>query len=139
MKVFVTSALPYVNAVAHLGNIIGSTLSGDVVTRFQKMMGNDVIYLCGTDNFGSASTIKAKQLGIGCKELCEMNNKQHKEIYDWFNINFDFWGRLLVDQNLIFLDILYIHYNYNKFINYLSFIFIFSHSIHLSYKYIHYL
>lgn len=93
MKVFITSALPYVNNVPHLGNIIGSTLSGDIYARYLRTLGKEVIYLCGTDEYGSTTTIRAMQEKIGCKELCEKYNELHKEIYDWFNISFDVWGK----------------------------------------------
>jgi methionyl-tRNA synthetase len=92
-RILITSALPYVNNFPHLGNIIGSTLSGDVYSRFNKMIGNDVLYLCGTDEYGSASSMKAKELDISCEELCTKFHKLHKEVYDWFNIDFDVWGR----------------------------------------------
>lgn len=92
-KIFITSALPYVNAVPHLGNIIGSTLSGDIISRFHRLIGNDVFYLCGSDDYGTASAIKAMQLKVSCEELCSKNNQMHKEVYDWFNIKFDVWGK----------------------------------------------
>jgi len=91
-KVLITSALPYVNNVPHLGNIIGSTLSADVYARFRRFMGDDVLYLCGTDNYGTTTEIKAKQLSITCQEVCDQFNKLHKDVYDWFNIKFDVWG-----------------------------------------------
>jgi methionyl-tRNA synthetase len=91
---WVTSALPYVNNVPHLGNIIGAVLSGDVYTRFKKLEDKyRVIYLCGTDEFGTATEVKAKQDGVSCQELCDKYHKLHKEIYDWFNIDFTVWGR----------------------------------------------
>ena len=92
-KTFITSALPYVNNVPHLGNIIGSVLSGDICSRYKKMMGDNVIFLCGTDDYGTASTIKAMIDGDTCENVCNKYHNIHKEIYDWFNIYFDVWGR----------------------------------------------
>ena len=61
-KILITSALPYVNNIPHLGNIIGCVLSADVYARFQRLMGNDVLYICGTDEYGTATETKAKEL-----------------------------------------------------------------------------
>ena len=93
MKIFVTSSLPYCNHYPHLGNVCSSTLSGDVYARFKRGQGHEVIYLCGTDEYGSTTTIKAKQENVSCQELCDKYHKLHKKVYDWFNINFDVWGR----------------------------------------------
>lgn len=92
-KVLVTSALPYVNNIPHLGNIVGSTLSADVYTRFLKMMGVDVLYLCGSDEYGTTTEVKARKEGLSCEEICSKYHKIHKSIYDWFNIEFDIFGR----------------------------------------------
>lgn len=92
-KVLVTSALPYVNNIPHLGNIIGSTLSADVYTRFLKMMGREVFYLCGSDEYGTATEIKARKEGLSCNDICSKYHEIHKEVYRWFNIGFDVYGR----------------------------------------------
>ena len=62
-NVLVTSALPYVNNVPHLGNIIGCVLSADVYARFARLAGHNVIYICGTDEYGTATETKARQEG----------------------------------------------------------------------------
>jgi methionyl-tRNA synthetase len=51
----ITSALPYVNNVPHLGNIIGCVLSADVYARFKRLQGSNVLYVCGTDEYGTAT------------------------------------------------------------------------------------
>lgn len=58
-NVLITSALPYVNNVPHLGNIIGCVLSADVFARFARLMGYNTIYICGTDEYGTATETKA--------------------------------------------------------------------------------
>lgn len=65
-NIMVTSALPYVNNVPHLGNIIGCVLSADVFARFSRLMGYNTIYICGTDEYGTATETKAIQEGISC-------------------------------------------------------------------------
>ena len=93
MKIFITSSLPYCNACPHLGNIIGSTLSGDIYARFKRSQGHEVVYLCGTDEYGSTTMIKAKKEGMTCQQICDRYSMLHKQVYDWFNIQFDVWGR----------------------------------------------
>ena len=58
-NILITSALPYVNNVPHLGNIIGCVLSADVYARFARLMGYNAIYVCGTDEYGTATETKA--------------------------------------------------------------------------------
>jgi len=59
-NILITSALPYVNNVPHLGNIIGCVLSGDVYARFCRLAGHNAIYICGTDEYGTATETKAR-------------------------------------------------------------------------------
>lgn len=93
--VLITSALPYVNNVPHLGNIIGSTLSADVYSRYLKMLNKSVLFLCGTDCYGTATEVKARKEKTTCRELCEKYHVLHKEIYDWFGIEFDVFGNTM--------------------------------------------
>jgi methionyl-tRNA synthetase len=92
-KVLITSALPYVNNVPHLGNIIGCVLPADVYSRYCKLNGKDVLYICGTDEYGTCTEIKAREEGLTPKEICDKYYKIHKQIYDWFQIKFDYFGR----------------------------------------------
>ena len=92
-NVLITSALPYVNNVPHLGNIIGCVLSADVYARYCRNRGYNCIYICGTDEYGTATETKAIEEGLTCQDLCDKYNAIHKEIYDWFDIEFDIFGR----------------------------------------------
>ena len=58
-NLLITSALPYVNNKPHLGNLIGAVLSADVYARYQRSMGSNVLFICGTDEYGTASEVKA--------------------------------------------------------------------------------
>jgi methionyl-tRNA synthetase len=91
-KRLITSALPYVNNIPHLGNLI-QVLSADVFARFCRLRGYDTLYICGTDEYGTATETKAREEGISPKELCSRYFKVHDEIYTWFNISFDRFGR----------------------------------------------
>ncbi len=92
-KILVTSALPYVNNVPHLGNIIGCVLSADVFSRYCKSRKFECIYVCGTDEYGTATEIKAREEKASPKEICDKYYEVHKRVYEWFNIGFDIFGR----------------------------------------------
>ena len=88
----ITSALPYVNNIPHLGNLI-QMLSGDVFARFCRLRGYDTLYICGTDEYGTATETKALEENKTPRELCDYYYGEYTKIYDWFHINFDKFGR----------------------------------------------
>ena len=88
----ITSALPYVNNIPHLGNLI-QMLSGDVFARFCRSRGYDTLYICGTDEYGTATETRAIEMKKTPRELCDFYYGEHTKIYDWFHINFDKFGR----------------------------------------------
>lgn len=92
-NVLITSALPYVNNVPHLGNIIGSVLSADIYARYLKHRNVNTLFVCGTDEYGTATETKALEDKVTPQQLCDKYHKIHKEVYDWFDINFDYFGR----------------------------------------------
>ncbi|KAH0614510.1 uncharacterized protein H6S33_000146 [Morchella sextelata] len=109
-NVLITSALPYVNNVPHLGNIIGSVLSADVFSRYAKARNYNTLYICGTDEYGTATETKALEEGCTPKELCDKYNALHAEIYKWFDIGFDYFGRTTTNSQTeiaqeIFMDL----------------------------------
>lgn len=91
-KRLITSALPYVNNIPHLGNLT-QVLSADVFARFCRSKGYETLYICGTDEYGTASETRALQEGVTPRELCDRYHAIHREIYKWFNISFDYFGR----------------------------------------------
>jgi methionyl-tRNA synthetase len=106
-KILITSALPYVNNIPHLGNIIGCVLSADVFARYQRLhTDREVLYVCGTDEYGTATEMKALEEKKTCKEICDHYYLLHKEIYEWMNISFDIFGRTSTqEQTTITQDI----------------------------------
>ena len=97
-NILITSALPYVNNVPHLGNIVGSVLSADIFSRYNKARGRPTLFVCGTDEYGTATETKALEEGVTPRELCDKYNKIHTEIYEWFEIQFDIFGRTSTQQ-----------------------------------------
>jgi len=99
VKILITSALPYVNNVPHLGNIIGCVLSADVFARYCRSKGHECIYICGTDEYGTATEIKALEDGVTPQEVCDKYYSIHKDIYEWFGIKFDTFGRTSTEKH----------------------------------------
>lgn len=91
--ILITSALPYVNNKLHLGNLIGSGLSADAVARFYRNLGCDVLFVGGTDEYGTATEVAARQSGMSPRELCDKNYKEHEDICNWFRLSYDCFGR----------------------------------------------
>ncbi len=105
----ITSALPYVNNVPHLGNLI-QVLSADVFARFCRLRGYDTLYICGTDEYGTATETKAQEEGVSPRDLCDRFHAMHRDIYEWFGIRFDKFGRTSTPEHTaitqsIFLDL----------------------------------
>ncbi|KAI0777085.1 methionyl-tRNA synthetase [Irpex lacteus] len=94
-NILITSALPYCNNVPHLGNIIGSTLSADVFARYSKAGTRNyrTLYVCGTDEYGTATETQALKEGLTPRALCDKYNALHVETYNWFQLSFDYFGR----------------------------------------------
>lgn len=97
-KFLVTSALPYVNNIPHLGNMV-CIISADVYARFLKSRSYDVISVVGTDEHGTTTEVKAIEEGVTPKQLTDKYYKIHKEIYEWFNTGFDCLGRTSSEAN----------------------------------------
>ncbi|MCR5761205.1 MAG: methionine--tRNA ligase [Sphaerochaetaceae bacterium] len=91
-KRLITSALPYVNNIPHLGNLT-QVLSADVFARFCRLKGYETLYICGTDEYGTATETRAAKEGVSPRELCDHYHAIHRDIYKWFNIDFDYFGR----------------------------------------------
>ena len=98
-KVLITSALPYINGIPHLGHMIGCLLPSDVYARYMRMMGNDVLYIVGTDEHGTTSEVGALKAGMDVQSYCDMNHKRHHNTYKDFGLSFDFFGRTSSEQN----------------------------------------
>lgn len=88
-KWVVTSAWPYVNAVPHLGNLIGSTLSADVFARYLRMKGDEVVFVSGSDSHGTPVAVEAKKIGISTEELALKNHQIIKDLHQKWKISFD--------------------------------------------------
>ena len=98
-KILITSALPYVNGIPHLGHMIGCLIPSDVYARYMRMQGHNVLYVCGNDEHGAPSEVGALKAGMDVKEYCGMYNKKHAQTYKDFNLSFDCFGHTDTPQN----------------------------------------
>src|SRR5665213_2121340 len=98
-KVLITSALPYINGIKHLGNLIGSMLSADLYARFMRATGNEVLFICATDEHGTPAEIAALEAGLPVAEYCAQQHDIQAQIYRDFDLSFDYFGRSSSTQN----------------------------------------
>jgi methionyl-tRNA synthetase len=95
----ITSALPYINGIKHLGNMVGSMLPADVYARYLRQRGHDVLYICATDEHGTPAELAAKERGLPVDEFCAQAHDAQKAVYDGFELAFDYFGRSSSPQN----------------------------------------
>ena len=95
----ITSAIPYINGIKHLGNLVGSQLPADLFARYQRARGNEVLFLCATDEHGTPAELAAAKAEMPVADYCaEMHDVQAK-IADGFRLSFDHFGRSSSPQN----------------------------------------
>ncbi|MEU1507194.1 methionine--tRNA ligase [Kitasatospora sp. NPDC005748] len=95
----ITSALPYINGIKHLGNMVGSMLPADVYSRYLRQRGHEVLYICATDEHGTPAELAAQEAGLPVAEFCAQAHDQQKAVYDGFRLSFDHFGRSSSQQN----------------------------------------
>ncbi len=98
-RILITSALPYINGVKHLGNLIGSQLPADAYARFMRMQGHEVLLICATDEHGTPAELAAAKEGEPVAEYCARLWQIQKDLADGFRLSFDHFGRSSSDRN----------------------------------------
>src|SRR5687768_2763934 len=98
-RYLITSALPYINGVKHLGNLVGSMLPADAYARFQRARGNEVLFICATDEHGTPAELAAHEAGLPVAEYCAQMHDLQKNLGDRFGLSFDLFGRSHSAQN----------------------------------------
>lgn len=92
-KVLVTSALPYANGPIHLGHLSGAYLPADIYVRYKRLNGDDVLYICGSDEHGVPITISADKEGVSPQVIIDRYHEQNKKAFERFGMNFDNYSR----------------------------------------------
>ncbi|MEU2248056.1 methionine--tRNA ligase [Streptomyces sp. NPDC019224] len=95
----ITSALPYINGIKHLGNLVGSMLPADVYTRYLRQRGEEALYICATDEHGTPAELAAKAAGLPVADFCAQQHDAQKAVYDGFGLSFDYFGRSSSAEN----------------------------------------
>jgi methionyl-tRNA synthetase len=98
-RILITSALPYINGVKHLGNLAGSMLPADVYARAMRLMGHDVLYICATDEHGTPAELAAQQAGMEVEAYCEKMHEAQKNAGAQFKLSYDYFGRSSAPSN----------------------------------------
>lgn len=92
-RYMITSALPYTNGALHLGHLSGAYIPADIYVRYLRLLGKDVLWVCGSDEHGAAITMRAKKEGITAKEIIDKYHTLNKATFEKLGISFDMYHR----------------------------------------------
>ena len=98
-RILITSALPYINGVKHIGNLAGSLLPADVYARFQRSRGHETLYICATDEHGTPAELAAAEAGLDVFTYCEEQHRLQHDIGRAYGLSWDWFGRSSSPQN----------------------------------------
>jgi methionyl-tRNA synthetase len=98
-RILITSALPYINGIKHLGNLVGSQLPADLFARYSRARGHEVMFLCATDEHGTPAELAAAKTGEGVAEYCGRMHDVQAELARGFRLSFDHFGRSSSPEN----------------------------------------
>lgn len=97
LRYTVTSALPYANGALHLGHLAGAYLPADIYVRYLRLLGKDVVFVCGSDEHGAAITIRAKKEGLSPKAIIDKYHELNNATFEKLGISFDIYHRTSAD------------------------------------------
>lgn len=103
-KVLVTAALPYANGSLHFGHIAGVYLPADIFSRFERLQGSDILFICGADEYGVAITLSAELANRSPKEHVDYYFGELKKTFSRLNIQFDYFSRTTDSHHLPFVQ-----------------------------------
>jgi len=92
-RILITSAIPYINGIKHLGNLVGSQLPADLIARYRRARGDEVMFICATDEHGTPAELAAAKAGKSVSEYCAEMYEVQKELGEGFRLSFDHFGR----------------------------------------------
>ncbi|MEM7006442.1 MAG: methionine--tRNA ligase [Pseudomonadota bacterium] len=98
-RILITSALPYINGIKHLGNLAGSMLPADVFARYQRLAGHEVLYICATDEHGTPAELAAQAAGISVQDYCDEQHEIQRAAGEGFALSYDHFGRSSREEN----------------------------------------
>ena len=92
-RYLVTSALPYANGPLHIGHLAGAYLPADIYVRYLRLMGKDVVFVCGSDEHGAAITVRARKEGVTPREIVDTYHAIIRDTFQKIGIEFDIYHR----------------------------------------------
>ena len=98
-RILITSAIPYINGIKHLGNLVGSQLPADLYARYNRARGNEVMFICATDEHGTPAELAAAKAGKPVEEYCRDMHATQAELAEGFRLSFDHYGRSSSERN----------------------------------------
>ncbi|WP_140985447.1 methionine--tRNA ligase [Asticcacaulis tiandongensis] len=98
-RILITSALPYINGIKHLGNLAGSMLPADVYARFKRARGDEVLFICATDEHGTPAELAAAKAGQDVRTYCAEQHDIQKSAGEAYGLSFDWFGRSSSTEN----------------------------------------
>jgi len=98
-RILITSAIPYINGIKHLGNLVGSQLPADLYARYARARGHEVLFLCATDEHGTPAELAAAKAGMEVAEYCAQMHRTQARLAHGFRLSFDHFGRSSSPQN----------------------------------------
>ncbi len=98
-RILITSAIPYINGIKHLGNLVGSQLPADLFARFNRALGHEVMFICATDEHGTPAELAAAKAGKPVADFCAEMHEVQKDLAAGFRLSFDHFGRSSSQRN----------------------------------------
>ena len=98
-RILVTAALPYANGPLHLGHIAGAYLTPDLFVRYKRLQGDEVLFICGSDEHGVPITIAAEKEGLKPQDIVDRYHFQNKTGFEQLGISFDYYGRTSSEEH----------------------------------------
>jgi len=98
-RILITSAIPYINGIKHLGNLVGSQLPADLFARYNRARGHEVMFICATDEHGTPAELAAAKAGKPVDVFCAEMHAVQAEIARGFRLSFDHFGRSSSQRN----------------------------------------
>ncbi|MFT4151016.1 MAG: methionine--tRNA ligase [Paracoccaceae bacterium] len=98
-RILITSAIPYINGIKHLGNLVGSQLPADLFARYCRARGDEVMFICATDEHGTPAELAAAKAGKPVEEYCAEMHAVQAELARGFRLSFDHFGRSSSQRN----------------------------------------
>lgn len=98
-RTLVTAALPYANGPIHIGHLAGAYLPADLYTRYRRLVGEDIVFICGSDELGVAIMVRARKEGVSPQDIVDRYHPQIEQSFADFGISFDYYGRTTSDEH----------------------------------------